>query len=191
MPKQRTFLPYTKARAFARSRRLRSRTEWRAYAKQHKAELDAAGVPRSPEVFYLSPQAKYDRGYGYKKPTDPATATVGSWNGWHDWLGSSYAPRMNGQFLSLKEFLAFVGKRRLTTQAQYQRWRKKHYGTPDYDRTPGADTRTPRPAAPEGYLPARDEDRPIPDSPGTLERHDQARRSDRQLDPPGNPDDRS
>lgn len=67
MLKKRTFLPYENARAFARSLRLANRTEWRAYATQHSTELDAAGVPRSPEVFYLSPQAKHDRGYA---PTD-------------------------------------------------------------------------------------------------------------------------
>lgn len=138
MPRKRTFLPYTKARAFARSLRLKNRTEWRAYAKTHRAELDAAGVPCSPEVFYLSPQAKHDRGYGYKAPTDPTTADVSSWVSWHDWLGSSYAPRMNAQFLPLNKFITFVKKRRITTQARYQRWRKKHYGTPDYHRTPGA-----------------------------------------------------
>ena len=111
MPAKRTFLPYTKARAFVRSLRLKNRTAWRAYAKQHSAELDAAGVPRSPEVFYLSPQAKHDRGYGYKAPSDPATAHIGYWVDWHDWLGSAYAPRMNAQFLPLHEFLAFVRKR--------------------------------------------------------------------------------
>jgi hypothetical protein len=138
MPKKHTFLPYTKARAFARSLRLKNRAEWQHYAKSHTAELEAAGVPRVPDVYYLSPQAKYERDYGYKEPTDPATANIGAWVDWHDWLGSSYAPRMNAQFLTLTEFIAFVRKRRLTTQALYQRWRKKHYDTPDYHRTPGA-----------------------------------------------------
>lgn len=140
MPKKHTFLPYTKARAFARLLRLKNRTEWQHYAKSHTAELEAAGVPRVPDVYYLSPQAKYERGYGYKEPTDPATANIGAWVDWHDWLGSSYAPRLNAQFLTSAEFVAFLKQKRITTQAQYQRWRKNaaNRRTPLYSRLPGA-----------------------------------------------------
>lgn len=138
MPKKHQFLPYTKARGFARKLRLRNRKEWHAYAKQHRTELATAGVPCSPEVFYLSPQAKYDRGYGYKAPTDPATKDIGAWVNWHDWLGSSYAPRLTAQFAPLDEFLAFLTQHRIATQAQYQHWRKQHYGSALYKRMPGA-----------------------------------------------------
>lgn len=225
MPKKRTFLPYTKARAFARSLRLKNRTEWSTYAKNNKQQLEAECVPASPDSYYASPKQRYDSDRGYKDPrfaapafyrvlAEPsanllrlsdanlrslarelaetlqqylagqdvwerketvwthlrslvrsalsrrgysshtavtiaeqilqqqadtlATAHMGSWVSWHDWLGSSYAPRMNAQFLPLNEFIAFLKKRHLTTQLQYQRWRKKHIRTPDYRRTPGA-----------------------------------------------------
>lgn len=227
MPKKHTFLPYTKARAFARSLRLKNRTEWRAYAKQHKTALEAAGVPGAPELRYASPKVRFLKGRGYKDPrhaglafyrvlADPSAkplqlkdadlrtlalgladtlqqylcgnnvwenddaiwtrlqsmvtgvlsrkgyprdtavsvaaqilqkqadtlvpATLGKWVDWHDWLGSSYAPRMTAQFLTSAEFVAFLKQKRITTQAQYQRWRTNaaNRRNPLYSRLPGA-----------------------------------------------------
>ncbi len=227
MPKKRTFLPYTKARAFARSLRLKNRTEWRAYAKTHKEQLEAQCVPASPELHYASPKDRCTTGSGYTDPryaapafyrvlADPsahllgmkdadlralaheladtlqqylagndvwepeatvwahlrslvksalshrgsssntavsvtaqilqkqadtlATAHIGAWVNWHDWLGSSYTPRLTTSFLSSAEFVAFLKQKRITTQAQYQRWRKNaaNRRTPLYSRLPGS-----------------------------------------------------
>lgn len=227
MPKQRTFLPYTKARAFARSLRLKNRTEWSTYAKNNKQQLEAECVPASPDSYYASPKQRYDSDRGYTDPrfaapafyrvlAEPsanllrlsdanlrtlarelaealqqylagqdvwerketvwthlrslvrsalsrrgyssntavtiteqilqqqadtlATAHIGAWVDWHDWLGSSFAPRKNAQFLTRAEFVAFLKQKHITTQAQYQLWRRKakKRPTPLYYRLPGA-----------------------------------------------------
>ena len=164
MPKTRTFLPYTKARSFARSLRLKNRTQWREYAKQHKAHLDALGVPAVPEDYYRSDDERHLRATSDHSPPQnrplsaakagqtqerttaaqrrpappPKPPRVRTWINWHDWLGSSYAPRMTKDFASRTEFTAFLKKRHISTQAQYQRWRKKYLRSPLYHRMPGS-----------------------------------------------------
>lgn len=59
----RHFLSFADARAFARRLALPHRAAWRRWAKSHRVELHAEGVPSRPDVFY--------------KPND-------EWQGWTD-----------------------------------------------------------------------------------------------------------
>jgi superfamily II DNA or RNA helicase len=95
----RQYRPFKEARAFARSRGLKTNTEWRDYCKSGKKPNDIPTVP------------------------DRTHAATG-WTGWGDWLGSGLVATYLRQYRTFNSARAFVRRLRLKSQVEWKSYCK-------------------------------------------------------------------
>ena len=108
-------VPFATARAFARSLKLATRSAWREWAKTHRAELQANGVPSRPDVAYGEERERRGR--------------IKEWQGWTDWLRAGkrtitsrrYAPK---EFMSFPAWSDWVVRQGFRRKEDYNDWCK-------------------------------------------------------------------
>src|SRR5262245_47813023 len=99
------------ARAFARSRGLKSFTEWREYTKSGKKPPD---IPSKPDRVYAKD----------------------GWTGWGDWLGTGTIGPLDYQFRPFKEARAFVRRRGFKNEEEWFAYTKSGKKPPDIPANP-------------------------------------------------------
>ena len=92
------FKPFDEARAFARGLKVSSKKEWWAWSKKHRP----SDIPSNPYKIY-------------KKA---------GWTNWGDFLGTGN--QKYGSFKPFDEARAFVRGLKLSSQVEWNAWRKKH-----------------------------------------------------------------
>ncbi|NBR70937.1 MAG: hypothetical protein EBT75_02380 [Proteobacteria bacterium] len=98
----RTYIPFRKARAFARALKLKNVAQWRSYCKE-----GLRGKPRIPFSIPKSPNMAYSE-----------------WISFNDWLGTNNITTQNRNFLSFKKARYFVRKLRLKTSKDWDKYCK-------------------------------------------------------------------
>jgi hypothetical protein len=95
----RRYRPFKKARAFVRSRSLKSVTEWQEFCKSGKKPND---IPVAPEQVYAK----------------------NGWAGWGDWLGTGTVATHLRQYRPFKKARAFVRSRSLKSVTEWKEFCK-------------------------------------------------------------------
>ncbi len=96
--KARIWRPFSQARAFVHTLRLKSVDEWRDYCKSGKKPLDI--------------------------PSDPDNAYLSEYLDWGDWLGTGNVATGKREFRSFLEARAFVHNLRLKSTAEWKNYCK-------------------------------------------------------------------
>jgi superfamily II DNA or RNA helicase len=95
---QRQYRPFKPARAFVRSRGLKSKSEWQEFCKSGKKPND---IPVNPDRSYAE-----------------------SWAGWGDWFGTGVVAPWLRQYRPFEEARAFVRSRGLKSQTEWREFCK-------------------------------------------------------------------
>ena len=93
------FLPFKKALRYARTRKLKSRREWRAWCKRG---IRPANIPAGPDIVY-----EHDE-----------------WQGWGHWLETGAVATQNMQFLPFKKALLYARSLKLKARKEWCVWSK-------------------------------------------------------------------
>jgi hypothetical protein len=93
-----TFRPFSEARKYAHTLKLKNRAEWREYSKSEKKPDD---VPSYPEAAYKQ-----------------------YWKGWNDWLGASYVAYVNRKYRSFREAREFARSLGIKNRKEWWNWCK-------------------------------------------------------------------
>ena len=93
------FLPFKKALLYARTLKLKSRKEWKDWAK---TGVRAANMPSCPDQIY-----KHD-----------------GWQGYGHWLGTGNVASKDQQFLRFKKALMYARSLKLKSQTEWRAWAK-------------------------------------------------------------------
>jgi hypothetical protein len=110
---KRHFLPFEKARSYARTLGLKGESEWKTWAKSDQRPKN---IPAQPANL---------------------AAYQSSWGGYKDWLGTGGARIREGQPWRLfTEARAFVRKLGLTSEVEWRRWAKSDQKPKDIPATP-------------------------------------------------------
>jgi hypothetical protein len=92
----RQYRPFKEARAFARSRNLRTKAEWFEFCKSGKKPKD---IPATPQRIYAE----------------------NGWAGWRDWFAKGVVPfKRASRFVPFKEARAFVRSRSLKSVTEWR-----------------------------------------------------------------------
>jgi superfamily II DNA or RNA helicase len=94
-PRLRKFRSFAKARKYARTLKLRTKAEWRAFAKAGKLPAD---IPADPTGTYAN----------------------GGWDGWGDWLGTGNVAPFQREFCYFKKARAFARSLNLRDFAEWR-----------------------------------------------------------------------
>ena len=92
---ERQFLPFGRARKFARNLELKSQNEWKQYCRSGRLPAD---IPRTPEGVYK---------------------VSNEWNGWGDWLGTTNIANQNRNYRGFADAKDFVRKLHLETGKEW------------------------------------------------------------------------
>jgi hypothetical protein len=107
-----TFRPFSEARDYVRTLKLKNREEWYEYCKSGNKPDD---ISARPDV-------------AYKK----------EWKGWGDWLGTGNVASFKREFLPFLEAREYVRSLGLKTWDEYRRWCKSGKKPADIPTSPNS-----------------------------------------------------